>query len=101
MCLSTPEPVSSYLSIYLSIFLSVYKYKICPCQFFHNYSPPSLSLSLFLSLSVKSIWPPCQKYLATLSKVFGHPQKLSFLILKLSFLMNQVKHSNVSIYYTK
>ena len=29
------------------------------------------------------------------SKVFGHPQKFLFLILKVLFLMKQVKHHNV------
>ena len=36
-----------------------------------------------------------------MSKVFGHPQNFLFLILKVLFLMKQVKHHNVFIYYTK
>ena len=35
------------------------------------------------------------------SKVFGYSQKLLFLILKVLFLMKEVKHHNVFIYYTK
>ena len=35
------------------------------------------------------------------SKVFVNPQKFLFLILKLLFLMKQVKHLNGFIYYTK
>ena len=34
------------------------------------------------------------------SKVLDHPKKYSFLILKVLFLMKQVKHHNVFIYYT-
>ena len=33
------------------------------------------------------------------SKVFGQPQKILFLILKVLFLMKQVKHHNVFIHY--
>ena len=35
------------------------------------------------------------------SKVFDYPQKFLFLILKVLFLMKQVKHHNSFIYYTK
>ena len=40
-------------------------------------------------------------YIHYQSKVFGHPQKLLFLILKVLFLMKQVNHLNGFIYYTK
>ena len=49
---------------------------------------PFLSLSLYI-------------YIYKQSKVFGHAPKSLFLILKLLFLMKQVKHHNVFIYYTK
>ena len=35
------------------------------------------------------------------SKVFGHPQKCLFVILKVLFLAKQIKHHNDFIYYTK
>ena len=35
------------------------------------------------------------------NKVFDYPQKVLFLILKMLFLMKQVKQHNVFIYYTK
>ena len=35
------------------------------------------------------------------SKLFGHTPKFLFLILKVLFLMKQVKHHNVFIYFTK
>ena len=35
------------------------------------------------------------------SKVFGHPKKFLFLILKVLFLMKKIKDHNVFIYYTK
>ena len=34
-------------------------------------------------------------YIDNQSKVFGHPQKFSFLILKMLFLMKQFKHQNI------
>ena len=41
-------------------------------------------------------------YIYNQSKVFGHPQKFLFLILKVLFLMKQVKHHNCLIYsYSK
>ena len=40
-------------------------------------------------------------YVHYLSKVFGYPQKCLLLVLKVLFLMKQVKHLNVFIYYTQ
>ena len=40
-------------------------------------------------------------YIHYRSKVFGHPQELLFLILKELFQMNQIKHNQGFIYYTK
>ena len=40
-------------------------------------------------------------YMHYQSEVFGHLQKFLFLILKVLFLMKQVKHHNGFIYYTK
>ena len=40
-------------------------------------------------------------YTNFLSKVFGHPQKFLFLILKVLYLMKQIKHHNAFIYYAK
>ena len=40
-------------------------------------------------------------YIYYQSKVFGHPQKFLFLILKVLFFMKQVKHHNVFIHYSK
>ena len=40
-------------------------------------------------------------YIYYKAKVFGDPQKCLFLILKVLFLIKQVKHHNVFIYYTK
>ena len=39
-------------------------------------------------------------YINYQSKVFVHPQKFLYLILKVLFLMKQVKHHNVFIYHT-
>ena len=36
-----------------------------------------------------------------MSEVFDHPQKFSFLILKVLFLMKEFNHSNDFIYSTK
>ena len=42
-----------------------------------------------------------QKHIHYQLKVFGHPQIFLFLILKVLSLMNQVRHHNGFIYYTK
>ena len=43
----------------------------------------------------------CHLYVHYQSKVFGYPQRFSFLIQKVLILMKQVKHHNILIYYTK
>ena len=61
-----------YMCIYMYVYTYVY---MCVCIYIYMYIH-------------------CQ------SKVFGHPKKVLFLILKVLFLMKQVKHHNVFIYYT-